>query len=98
MPSASATPRKSGRGEQVDVQGVALQPLAAVEDPPHRADPGRGLASEQPFEGLGGGELVRDRAEPADARDRVDHLVVAVAFQQALEQPWRLPEAAAAAR
>ena len=82
-----------GRGEEVDVEAVALDPLAAVERAPHAPHPGPGRAAEQGLEGVHGAHLVGDRADAADARHQVRHLLEGASLQEALEEARRLVDA-----
>ena len=81
-----------GQVEQVDVQGVALDPLAAVEQAAERPDGGVDLDAEAVLEGVDRGHLVGDRADAADAGDDVDDLVGRPADDQALEVARRLED------
>ena len=81
-----------GRVEHVDVERVALDPLAAVEEPPQ--DPDR-LAHLDPAEVLhrvDGAHLVRDRADAADPRGDVRRLEEGASAQERLEEARRLED------
>src|ERR1019366_6293863 len=81
------------RVEQVDVERVSLDPLAAVEKAPERthlsvdADAGRVL------DRLARAHLVRDRADAADARGDVGNLGVRAPSQEGLEEARGLEDA-----
>ena len=77
------------RVQQVDVQGVALDPLAAVDEPAQRSDRHRDLHSAGVLDGRARAHLVGDRADPADPCRDVRWLGVAPAAQQRLEEPRR---------
>ena len=81
-----------GQVEQVDVERVALDPLAAVEQAAERADGGVDLDPETVLEGMDRGHLVGDRADPADAGDDVDDLVRRPPDDEALEVARRLED------
>ncbi len=79
--------------QQVDVQDLALDPLAAVQQPPQRGDlPGHRDAAGV-LEGPAGAHLVRDRADAAHPGGDVGRLGVRAAAQERLEEPRRLVDA-----
>ena len=84
---------KVGRVEQVDVQHVALDPLAAVEQAAQRphlrvdGDPAGVL------DRLAGTHLVGDRADPADARGDIGQLRVRAPAEECLEEARGLEDA-----
>ena len=63
-----------GRVEHEDVQRVALDPLAAVEEPAQRADLRADLDAAGVLHRVHARRLVRDRADPADAGGDVGRL------------------------
>ena len=71
--------------EEIDVQRVALDPLAAVEQPAQRPNGRVDLDAQEILERVDRGHLVGDRADPADARDDVQHLVRRPTDDQLLE-------------
>jgi hypothetical protein len=75
--------------EEGHVQDMALDPLAAVEEPSQLADDGRHRDAGETLEGVGGAHLVRHGADPADARGEVDGFVECPAPQERLEEPGR---------
>ena len=82
-----------GRVEQVDVERVALDPLAAVEEAAQARGPAGSISTpKRPLEGVDGGHLVGDRADAADARDDVDDLVRRSADDEPLEVARRLED------
>ncbi len=81
-----------GQVEEVDVQRVALDPLAAVHQPAQRADLRVDFDPQAVLEGMDRGHLVGDRADPADAGDDVDDLVRRPADDQLLEVARRLED------
>ena len=83
-------PEEVGRGQQVDVQHVALDPLGAVQEAPQLARARRDLDLEQPLEPVDRAHLIRDRADAADPRHDVGHLAELPAAQERLEEPRRL--------
>ncbi len=91
-------PEKVGRMQQVDVECVALDPLAAVEETPQRAHLRVDLDVEQGLEGVDRGHLIRHRADPADAGHDVDDLVGGPADDEPLEVAWRLEDLEVCAR
>ena len=90
-PARSRSPRKSGACSKMDVQGVAFDPFAAVEQPPQPANLGRRLARPGPLPGVDRAHLIGHRADAADAGRDVGHF-----FQRAAAQA--APRTVAAAR
>ena len=78
--------------KEVDVQGVALDPLAAVQQPAQGPDRRVDLDAGRVLERVDGAHLVGDRADPADARDDVEDLVGRPAADQPLEVARRLED------
>ena len=78
------------RVQQVDVQGVALDPLAAVDEPAQVQDRRGDNGTAGVLDGLARAHLVGDRADPADPRGDVRRLGVPAPAQQRLEEPRRL--------
>ncbi len=78
--------------EQVHVERVALDPLAAVQEPPEGADRRVDRDPVQVLEGVDRRHLVRDRADAADAGDDVDDLVAGAPDDQPLEVARRLED------
>ena len=74
----------------MDVQGVALDPFTAIQQPPQRADLGRHLKAERLLQRMAGAHLVGDRADAADAGGDVGNFTDLPAAQEALEEPRRL--------
>ena len=74
------------------MQGVALDPLPAVQQAAQRADRGLHLDTEQVLEGVDRRELVGDGADPADPGDDIDDLVGRPADDQPLEEARRLED------
>ena len=87
-----------GRVEHEDVQRVALDPLAAVEEPPQRAQLAADLDAADLLHRVHGAHLVRDRADAADARGDVGRLGEGAAAQERLEEARRLVDVAASPR
>ena len=84
--------QKIGRVEEIDVQGVALDPFCAVEQPPQRPDLGRDLDAQDLLHGVGGAHLIGHRADAADARGDVRRFHVEPPLQEGLEKPGRLED------
>jgi hypothetical protein len=83
-------PQEVRRVQEVDVQGVALDPLAPVEEPAQlRQWPLDGDAARR-LDRLAGAHLVGDRADAADPGGDVRRLRVGAAAEQGLEEPRRL--------
>ena len=79
-----------GGMEEVDMEGVALDPFPPVEQPAQGSD-GRGdLHAKRIFQSLAGGELVGDRADAADPGRDVGHLGKGAAAEETFEEPGRL--------
>ncbi len=81
-----------GRVEHVDVQRVALDPLAAVEEPAQQADRLRDLDAAEALHRVDRAHLVGDRADAADARRDVGRLAERAAAQERLEEARRLED------
>ena len=78
--------------EEVHMQGVALDPLAAVQQPAQGRDRRVDLDAGRVLERVDGAHLVGDRADPADARDDVQDLVRRPAANQPFEVAWCLED------
>ncbi len=78
------------RVQEVDVQRVALDPLAAVEEPAQRLDPRRHLDAADLLHRQARAHLVGDRADAADPGGHVGRLGERAPAQQALEEARRL--------
>jgi hypothetical protein len=87
---AALVAEEVGRVQQVDVQHVALDPFAAVQQPAQRVHRLGHRDSAGVLDGPARAHLVGDRADPADPRGDVRRLGVPAAAQQALEEPGRL--------
>ncbi len=74
-----------GRREVEEGQGVALDDLAQVDDPPQVRAGGRGLDGHDVVHGLGRGDEVADRADAADAGHDRGHLVDGTTLDDPLE-------------
>ena len=81
-----------GRVEEVDVEGVALDPLGAVEEPSEGADLGMDRDVEEVLERVDRAHLVGHRADAADPGDDVDDLVRRPADDERLEVAGRLED------
>ena len=81
------------RVQQVDVQRVALDPLAAVEQPAQQPDLLRNRYAAGVLDRQARAHLVGDRADPADAGGDVRRLGPGPAAQERLEEPRRLEDA-----
>ena len=79
--------------KHVDVQRVALDPFAAVEEPTQQPDRLRDVDAAEALEGVDGARLVRDGADPADSRGDVRRLEERPPAQQRLEEPRGLEDA-----
>ncbi len=79
--------------QQMDVQDLALDPLAAVQQPPQRRQLSADRHAAGVFEGPAGAHLVRDRADAAHSRGDVGRLGVRAAAQERLEEPRRFVDA-----
>ena len=87
---AALHPHEVGRVEQMHVEGVALDPLAVVEEPAEPADPGGDLHAQRPLQRLAGRQLVGHRTDPANPGHDVGHLADLAAANEPLEEPRRL--------
>src|SRR5437773_1466212 len=74
-----------GQMEQVDMEGVALDPLAAVQEPTKGTNLRVDSDGQRTLERVDGGHLVGNRADPADPGDDVDHLVRRASDDESLE-------------
>ena len=81
-----------GHVQQEDVQRVALDPLAAVEQAAQLADRLGHLRRRMRPRSLAGAHLVGDRADAADAGGDVGQLGVGAAAQERLEEARRLED------
>ena len=82
---AALIAQEVGQVEQVDVERVALDPLAAVEQPAERARHRIDAHPEQVLERVDRAHLVGHRTDAADARHHVDDLVGRAANDERLE-------------
>jgi hypothetical protein len=78
------------RCEQVNVQRVALDPLAAVVEAPERANGRMDLDAEDPLERMNRAHLVGDGTDAADACDEIRNLAGLASAEQRLEEARRL--------
>ena len=78
--------------QQVDVERVALDPLAAVEEAAQGGDPVVHRRSAGVLHRRAGAHLVGDRADAADARRDVRRLAGTPPLQHGLEEPGRLED------
>ena len=81
-----------GRVQHVDVQRVALDPFAAIEQPAQRAERPVDVMPQRVLHRVDGAHLIGDRADAADARGDVRRLGVGAAAQERLEEPRRLED------
>jgi hypothetical protein len=84
-----------GGVEHEDVQRVALDPLAAVDEPAELPDRAADLDAAGVLDRRARAHLVGDRADPADARGDVGGLAVAAAAEERFEEARRLVDAQA---
>src|SRR3990170_4175106 len=82
-----------GRMQQVDVERVALDPLAAIDQPAERAQRPVDRYPERVLHRVDGAHLIGDRADAADARGDVGRFGEGAAAQERLEEAWRLENA-----
>ena len=73
--------------KEMNMERVALDPLAAVEEAAEVGDPGRRLDVERRLERPAGRHLIGDRTDPADPGDEVGHLVDGTTDEELLEKP-----------
>ena len=78
--------------EHVDVERVALDPLAAVEEPAERPQRLGQLDAADVLHRVHRARLVRDRADAADARGDVGRLEERAAAEERLEEARRLED------
>ena len=76
--------------QEVHVQGVALDPLATVQETTQLLHLGADSGPESVLDGGARRHLVGNRANAADAGRNVGDLLVAPPGQEGLEKPWRL--------
>ena len=81
---------KVGGVEEMNMEGMALDPLATVEKTPQLRDTGGGHDLERRLERPAGGHLVGDRADPTDPRHQIRHLVDGPTDEDLLEEPGGL--------
>ncbi len=92
---AAVVSQEVRRVEEEDVERVALDPLAAVEQPPERSRLRVDADPEEVLEPVGRAHLVRDGADAADPGDDVDDLVGGPPHDELLEVARRLEDAEA---
>src|SRR6516164_2356017 len=83
------------RMQHHNVQRMALDPFATIEQAAQRADRFVHLDAKCILDGMHAAHLICDRADPADASDDIEHLAEAASAQQRLEEAWRLEDAEA---
>ncbi|WVT80702.1 hypothetical protein VTA80_01860 [Pengzhenrongella phosphoraccumulans] len=88
----AGVPEEVGGVQQVDVQRVALDPLAAVQQPPHGPDRVGHADTARVLEREARAELVGDRADPADAGGDVRRLGPRPTPQERLVEAGRLED------
>src|ERR1039457_1488134 len=76
--------------QEVHVQGVALDPLAAVQEAAQLLHLGADGGPKSVLDGGARRHLVGNRADAADAGRNVRDLLVVPPGQEGLEKPWRL--------
>ena len=74
------------------MQAVALDPFAAIDEAPQGAKLTLDLDAEGVLDRVHGAHLVGDRADAADARNDIGHLLVAPSPQERLEEARRLED------
>ena len=79
-----------GGVEAEDMQGVGFDPLAAIEEPAQGADLRMDGQAPGPLYGVGGGHLVSDGADAADAGGDIDGFGGHTPAQEGLEKARRL--------
>ena len=80
-------PQEVGRGEQVDVEHVALDPFGAVQEAAQLVRALRDLDLEQPLQAVNRAHLIGDRADAADSGHDVGYLREVAARQERFEEP-----------
>ena len=81
---------KIGGVQHVHVQRVALDPFAAIEQTPQKADRGVDGDAQRTLDGVDGAHLVGDGANAADAGGDVGSLGKVATAQKGFEHAWRL--------
>ena len=81
---------KVRRMQQVDVQGVTVNPFPAVQHPPQLHQWGIHRHTACVLDRVAGTDLIRDRADAADPRGDVGRLGVGASPQERFEEPRRL--------
>jgi hypothetical protein len=76
--------------QHVNVQGMALNPLPAVEQSPEPADLRIKLNLKQLFKGVNRTHLIGDRTDATDAGHNIGDLGVVAPLQERLEETGRL--------
>ena len=89
----AGVPEEVGCVKHVDVQRMALDPLAAVQEAAQHANRLGDLHAAQTLDRVDRARLIRDRADPADAGGDVGRLGEAAPAQQGFEEPRRLEDA-----
>src|SRR5208337_173375 len=83
-------PQEIRRVQKVDVQGVALNPFATIEQAAQGANLGRRSNSQSRFDGVHRAHLVGHRADAADAGYNVGDFLKVATAKESLEETWRL--------
>ena len=83
---------KVGRVQQINVQRVALDPFAAVDQPAQVADGAADFDAAGVLHGMAGAHLIGDRTDAADAGGDVGRLMEFAAPQKRLEEARRLED------
>ena len=87
---ATLMAQEVGRVEEMDVERVALDPLATVEQPPQGLDGRRDRDAERLLGRLAGAHLVGHGADPADPGHEVGQFADRATLHELLEEPRRL--------
>src|SRR5262249_12890793 len=87
---AAVVSEKIWRVQKVNVQRMAFDPFAAVEQPPQLSNLGRDVDTERGFERVDGGHLVGHRTDAANPCRDVGDFFERAAPQQGFEKPRRL--------
>jgi len=82
-----------GRVEHHHMQRMALDPFAAIEQPPQRAQLPLDFHAERILDRLHRTHLIGDRADAADSRDDIGQFNVRATLQKRFVEPWRLENA-----
>jgi len=85
--------KKIRQGQKMDMQRVAFNPLARIEQTPHALHPGRHLHAKGILNGQDAAHLVGHRTNAADTGDDVGDFRGKASLKEFFKKAWRLKNA-----